>query len=30
MNRRRRANQEDYIQKRKIVNDICKRKKKAY
>jgi hypothetical protein len=30
MNRRTRANQEDYIQKRKIANDICKRKKKAW
>jgi hypothetical protein len=30
MNRRTRANQEDYIQKRKIANDICKRKKKVW
>jgi hypothetical protein len=30
MNRRTRANQEDYIQKRKIANDICKWKKKAW
>jgi hypothetical protein len=30
MNRRTRANQEDYIQNRKVTNDICKRKKKAW
>jgi hypothetical protein len=30
MNRRTRANQEDYIQKKKIANDICKRKNKAW
>jgi hypothetical protein len=29
MNRRTRAKHEDYIQKRKIANDICKRKKKT-